>query len=491
MTFKDEYPLATVFEKRAQTCPDQAAVVLSDADLTYKMLLNLSQSFSIKLAQEGVGAGSTLQLETRDLPVVMASLLASAALGARLAEGAVTRNLTGAYPVTHRIYTVAPSEPDLETRAILIDDTWSPALVLGGRAWNPLSQPEIDLDAPWLLLATSGTTGLPKIVGLTQRQVVRRSLAVSDEFLAGKTRFAALFPYDCRPFFARSMAALLNGATLVDRGDWDFWIKKGVNRVSGSLKQVKALKVESISDIKLPKVEVAGAKITAKDAFDILQHFEAIDDSYGATETSKSFSNILTLTDGKTLCQKGAPRDSVVEIVDQDGSLLPALQTGEVRVRNAYCATEYLFNVSGDMSILKDGYFYPGDVGRFTKDGALEILARTVGDVLNFDGVKLNAAVIDALLTSVEGIVGAAALQSPKSDSNEVVAFAEFAEGTNRLQTAELARKACADALGPKITPVRIWPINLIPRKKDGSPDREECANLLRAGIAKASSEAQ
>lgn len=490
MTFEEEKPIASVFEKQAQTCLDQAAVVLADVDLTYKMLLNLAQSFAVKLAQEGVGAGSTLQLETRDLPVVLASVLASAALGARLAEGAVTRNLSGPYPVTHRVYTVSPSQPDVETKAIVIDATWSPALVLEGRS-APLWLADIDLDAPWLLLATSGTTGIPKIVGLTQRQVLRRSLAVNDEFLAGKTRFATLFPYDCRPFFARAMATLLNGATLVDRGDWHFWIEKGVNRVSGSLKQVKSLKIESISNAKLPVVEVSGAKITAKDAFEILQHFKAIDDTYGATETSKSFSNILTLTEGNTLHQKGAPRDSVVEIVDQDGVRLPALQTGEVRVSNAYCASEYLFNVSGDLSILKDGYFYPGDIGRFTKDGALEILARTSANVLNFDGVKLNAAVIDALLTSVEGIVSAAAVQSPKPDSNEVVAFAEFAAGINRLQTAELARKACGDALGSKITPVRIWPINTIPRNKDGSPDREECANLLRAAIAKAPSEAQ
>ena len=491
MTFKDENPIATVFERGAQTCLDQAAVVLSDADLTYEMLLSLARSFAIKLAQEGVGAGSTLQLETRDLPVVLASLLATAALGARLAEGAVTRNLSGPYPVTHRIYTAAPDEPDVESKAIIIDDTWSPALVLDGHSGGPFAQADLDLDAPWLLLATSGTTGIPKIVGLTQRQVLRRSLAVSDEFLAGKTRFATLFPYDCRPFFARALAALLNGATLVDRGDWDFWIQKGVNRISGSLKQVKSLELDGISGVKLPVVEVSGAKITAKDATAILQHFEAIDDTYGATETSKSFSNILTLAQDNTLRQKGAPRDSVVEIVDQDGIQLPALQTGAVRVRNSYCATEYLFNVSGDLSVLKDGYFYPGDIGRFTKDGALEILARASGNVLNFDGVKLNAAVIDALLTSVDGIIGAAALQSPKADSNEVVAFAEFAEGTNRLQTAELARKACADALGPKITPVRIWPINTIPRNKDGSPDREECANLLRAAIAKASSEVQ
>jgi acyl-CoA synthetase (AMP-forming)/AMP-acid ligase II len=149
-------------------------------------------------------------------------------------------------------------------------------------------------------------------------------------------------------------------------------------------------------------------------------------------------------------------------------------------------ATDYVFNSTGALNILRDGYFYPGDIGRFTADGALEILSRTGTDLLNFDGIKLNAAIIDAILTSVDGILGAATLQSPKANSSEVVAFAEFAPGTNRMQTVEFARKACSDAFGPTVAPVRIWSINTIPRKTDGSPDREECANLLRQAIAAA-----
>jgi acyl-coenzyme A synthetase/AMP-(fatty) acid ligase len=483
MPLHDEPAIAALFETIAQEAPDRPALVMAETVYSYGMLLALAKAFAIKLAAAGVDSSATIQLETRDLPVVMASLLASAALGARLAENAVVGELLGARPVTHRLFTAPPAQPTASGQTVLIDASWSPAEVLP-QADTRFARTQGATDAPWLLLATSGTTGLPKVVGLSQRLVLRRSMAVSDEFVAGKTRFASLFSYDCRPFFARAMAALLNGATIVDRGDWPFWIASGVNRVSGSLKQVKSLVIDGDADRKIAVVEVSGAKISEAEALNLLRYFDLVDDTYGATETSKSFSNLLSRAADGTLRKTGAPRDSLIEIVDADGKPVGPMQTGEIRVRNSYCVTAYLFNQSGEMAALKDGYFYPGDIGRFAENGTLEIIARAGRDVLNFDGVKLNAGVVDHLLASVEGIIAAAAFQSPKADRNEVIAFAQFEEGSNRIQLAELARKACADALGAKITPARVWPITAIPRKADGTPDRAQCAALILEALA-------
>jgi long-chain acyl-CoA synthetase len=477
-----ENAIAQRFAQMAGAFPDEPALVFADMVYSYRMLQDLAGAFTVRMAAHGIGSAATVQLATRDLPVVLASLLATATLGARLAEGAVTRELSEAFPVTHRLCVSLPADAHPDERIVMVEETWSPAetAALPG----PGAQ-TVDTEAPWLLVATSGTTGLPKVVGLSQAMVMGRSMAVADEFVHGKTRFVSLFPYGTRPFFARALGALLNGATIVDQGDWEFWIKAGVNRVSGSLRQVKSLVLPPDAKGRIAVVEVSGAKLTDADAREMLAYFDLVDDTYGATETSKSFSNHLTAGPGGDLRRVGAPRDSRVEIIDDAGKIVPPLQIGAVRVKNDYMATAYLFSPTGTAKPLIDGYFHPGDIARFTATGALDIVGRAQGDVLNFDGVKLSANILDQLMASVDGVLAAASFHSPKPGSRDVIAFAVFKPGQNVAQTSARARKACADALGPKLAPARIWPIDAIPRKADGTPDRAQCAALIMDAISR------
>ena len=304
-----------------------------------------------------------------------------------------------------------------------------------------------------------------------------------SEFLPDITRVASLFPYNCRPFFARALGALLNGAAIVDRGDWAFWARAGVNRVTGSVTQAKKLQCEPGNTAKIAVLEVSGATLSESEARRLLGRFALVDDTYGATETSKSFSNHVTLGDDGALQRIGAMRDSLVEIVTDLGALCAVGETGEVRVRNGYCADHYVLPDGGAVDALTEGYFYPGDIARWDAAGALEILRRKDKTLINFDGVKLSAGMLEGIMRSVDGIARAAAFESPKEGSQDLIAFVVFEPGCNQPQVTELARKACSDALGAKFAPVKIWPINDIPRKMDGQTDYDKCAEILLDGI--------
>ncbi|MDB4111952.1 acyl--CoA ligase [Yoonia sp.] len=482
MTSDAPTTIAHRFSQLAELSPERDALVFPEMTYSYGMLWALTKAFALKMSDEGVDQTSTIQLETKDLPVVLASLLASSLLGARLAEAAITDALVADNPITHR-FSINHSEPSSQTACIIIDENWSPAEVLKERSLSEILGRKIDMDAAWLILSTSGTTGRPKVVGLSQHNVVRRSHAVSDEFMSGVTRASILFPYNSRPFFARALGALLNGATIVDRGDWDFWTEAGVNRVTGSVTQAKNLKIGLTGIPKIPVIEVSGAKLSDQEALRLLGGFALVDDTYGATETNKSFSNHLTLDGDGGLLRVGAPRDSVVEIVNEEGALCGASEVGEVRVSNSYCATQYLFSESSSTDVLSEGYFYPGDIASWSRTAALDILRRKEKNLINFDGVKLSSSVLEAVLVSVEGIAQAAAFESPKKGSNDLIAFVVFEPDCNRPQVTERARKACSDALGAKFAPTKIWPINNIPRKIDGHPDYEKCAELILGAV--------
>jgi acyl-coenzyme A synthetase/AMP-(fatty) acid ligase len=474
--------IAQRFGQLAELHPDRDALVFPEMKFSYGMLWALTKTFSVKMSDCGVDPDSTIQLETNDLPVVLASLLATSLLGARFAEAAITDGLVAEGLITHRFGTEhgGPASP---TTRIIVDETWSPAEVLKQHDPIDITSRLIDLDAPWLMLSTSGTTGVPKVIGLSQATVYKRSVAVGDEFLSGVTRVASLFPYNCRPFFARAMGALLNGATIVDRGNWDFWSRAGVNRVAGSLTQAKNLKFDQLGTSKIAVLEVSGAKLSDEEARRFLGGFALVDDTYGATETSKSFSNQVRLGDDGALHRTGAPRDSLVEIVNAQGECCRGGEIGKVRVRNTYCASHYLLTDGRVADALIDGYFYPGDIACWGNDGSLEILRRKEKSMINFDGVKLSASVLEGLMLSVNGIAQVAAFESPKENSKDLIAFVVLEPGCNRRQVTELARKVCSDALGTKFAPIKIWPINDIPRKVDGHTDYDKCAEIILGAV--------
>ena len=480
MSETDSTTISRAFLKVVEQAPDRAALVFQDEVYTYAMLHDLAAAFAIRLREAGVGAQSTVQVHVNDLAVVMGALLATSCLGARFAEQSITGKLPLDRPITHRI--VAKAQADLENQ-VVVDQSFSPANFSREEKSAIWQASAVDANAPWIIVATSGTTGLPKAVALSQQLVCRRSFAVRYDFEAGKTRFASLFPYPSRPFLARGMAAILGGATIVERGTWAFWQDTNVTMVSGSLAQVRSALDIPAGASPLPKLEIIGAKLATEEAAGLLAHFAIVDDTYGATETSKSWSNLYTRGADGALVVRGQPVSAQFEIVDENGKPVEAGTPGTLRVKSECAARAYLFAGESGEDLLQDGWFYPGDIGRFGPEGNLDIIGRDSADVISIKSNKINGKLIDFVLESIDGIVAAAAFASPKAGADEILAFIEFEEGQNMAQSIELARHTCRERLGPDYVPAKLWPINRLPRAKNGAVDRVECANLIMAAI--------
>lgn len=187
--------------------------------------------------------------------------------------------------VTHAL--AGPDDPARPYHVVAIGPDWSPAQVRAEKlAWDPPWDAQ-DPDAPLLIVYTSGTTGMPKFLALSQAMVAGRSAAVADEFRPGETRLAALFPPDNRPYLARLMAVLWNRPTLIAATAPELWPAFGVARVSGSLEQARKLFATRVLSPRLAVIEVSGARLEDADAALPLQSFERVDDTYGASETKR------------------------------------------------------------------------------------------------------------------------------------------------------------------------------------------------------------
>lgn len=462
------------FLVQARARPYADAIVFPERTFSFEQMNRLAMAFANRMSAAGVGASSTLTLQSTEASVILATLLAASHLGASIVQDNDGLILPRELSVTHYFHTVEAGRTPAEGSR-LIDSAWAPAQNSG----NFVKITEPDCDRPWLYVYTSGTTGAPKFIALSQRMVCDRSMAVADDFLTGQTRFASLISCNGRAFIARALAALLNGATIVGGKNLDFWRRAGVTMVSGSIRQMVAFFGETALNPRLPLAEVIGSRLLKSDARRLLQSFETVRDVFGASEANKIFANVSTLSADGTVETKGKMRDTAIEIVDVDGSPADPGIDGILRVRNAYMVNSYLADAAAGQQVFRDGWFYPGDVASWGPEGTLLIRDRT-GNVFNIGGLKINALIVDQIFRSVNGILDAACFKNPKDGAvDELFAFVVFAEGCNRIQAAEIARQRCGERLGQALVPRVVRGVAGIPRGPDGSPDRKACADLI------------
>src|SRR5581483_7171659 len=104
----------------------------------------------------------------------------------------------------------------------------------------------------------------------------------------------------------------------------------------------------------------------------------------------------------------------VIEVVGKDGTALPPGQEGIVRIKSPSISA-YFVPTAEDAQIFKDGWFYPGDIGRLMPDGLLVITGR-VNEVINRGGDKLAPEVIEGALRQIPEIADAAVFAVPNTD---------------------------------------------------------------------------
>ena len=462
----------------AEKNPDSAALIFPERQFTFGETWKLICAFSTRMREVGIGPGSCIEIVSSLPEVVLVGLLAAGARGASVVQNLGGVSLPEFVEVTHRIHGPDSSEA-LAPGSIAIDDSWSPDRVpylLGTEDDLPgVSDP----DEIWIYNHSSGTTGFPKFLGFSHRMMIERSLAVADQFKAGESVLTSLFPPKSRPFASRVLGAISNGCPVVISRDISFWQQVGVTMVSGSVAQARSFFADRQIEPRLPLIEVPGSRVDEETARLLLQSFEQIDETYGSGETNKVFSNFYWLDDDGRLQSRTALRDSEIEIVDEDGAACPDGGIGYLRIRNPYMIRKYLNHPEAEAKAFRDGWFYPGDKARWSDGGKLEILGRGDG-VVNIAGFKLHALGVDQILRSVDGIADGVCFKNPKDGArDELFAFIVLDGSVSQLQAIATAKHRIDERMGPEVVPRVFQAVSGIPRRSDGSPDREACAALV------------
>ena len=300
----------------------------------------------------------------------------------------------------------------------------------------PPPLPHVGPQETALILYSSGTTGLPKGVELTHRNLIASLLQLSAGDLARQDDvLLALSPF----FHVVGLHGVMNlglfaGASIVIFARYDL----------GRL--LEAIARERISSIfitppvltdlaKHPSVteaDVASLRSVLCAAAPLGADLEqlaadrlgcAVRQGYGMTEASGPVTTNL-LHDGQ-IRRRGSVGQLVpstaAKIVDlATGAELGPGQTGEVLVRGPQVMKGYLRNPQATaLSLEPDGWLHTGDVGSFDPDGYLFIVDR-VKEIIKYKAYQVAPAELEAVLATHPAVADAAVIPSPDAEAGEV-----------------------------------------------------------------------
>lgn len=342
------------------------------------------------------------------------------------------------------------------------------------------------------IILTSGTTGEPKGVALTHNMILGRLMRYYHIFGAQLPTAQRIF---CDMTLATSIGftffiyALIKGGTYFARG-----LNAEVTMRALRLHRVEALVAAPAGLAEIINAydtyqcrHLFGSIISTGSALSrpLLDSIRAhmgsfIVTGYGSTEAGQ----IATMSAHQIDRAYGAAGyitpGTQVEIVDESGNPQTPGTEGIVRIRGDYMATRYLGETPQSGSHFRDGWFYPGDLGRLQDDGLLILEGRSE-NVMNLGGEKIKPEFIEGILASV-GITAGIYMTPNALGINELHALVETSEGFDETTM----RQACLKQLPERMIPKRFIDVARLPRNDMGKIDRKALENLVVGKISAA-----
>jgi acyl-coenzyme A synthetase/AMP-(fatty) acid ligase len=467
------YNIARAFAEVAQANANLPAIIGQSEVLSYDDLWRLVQRIAARMQADGVGAESLVAVNLSEIRFTLGCLLATALLGAGYVVAGPGLAKSEAVQPTH-FYRTPEMSGHRAVNFRAMDSDW-----FGTDDGASPTRVETNPNRPWLYLHTSGTTGTPKYLALTQSMIRDRSAAAAIDFPYRQTTFASFFGVASRPFFARALAAFFQAGSIVEGIDFGLWQASGVNFVCGSPLQVIQALGDNVLSPRINRLEVSGARLPDGAVGKYLRSFRQVVDVYGASETSKSFATDIGIGPDGKLTFSPHVLDSEVEIVEPDGQPCGVGKFGAVRVRNSYMVSGYVGAPELSAKCFRGGWFYPGDLARWGEAGELVVIGRE-DMILNIHGYKINAELLEAVIKTVAGVEDVICFQNPVPRGTEpVICFLILAPENHDENTVEAVMNIAANRLGHVFARKNMRLVKAFPRGPDGRPDRKACQAMV------------
>jgi acyl-CoA synthetase (AMP-forming)/AMP-acid ligase II len=345
-------------------------------------------------------------------------------------------------------------------------------------------------EPPAVLLSSSGTTGTPKIVPLSERQLlaVAGRVAAHHRLGPGERGYSPLPLFHVNAQVVGLLSALVAGGGLVlDRRfhRTDFWALLASWRVTW-LNAVPAV-LAILADAPSPDAATAARLRFARSASAPLPpavqaRFEersgvSVLETYGMTEAASQVTANPLDRAARRAGSAGLPVGLALRVVDELGVLSPPGVTGSVEIRGPDVVVHYL--EPGPAQRLRDarnaaGWLVTGDVGHLDEQGYVFLTGRA-DDVINCGGEKIYPREIEDLLRSHPAVTQAAVVGRPDEVLGQCpVAYVTGRPGVEPAELADALMRSCEARLGRSRRPRRLVVVDRVPTGPTGKISRRQ-----------------
>jgi amino acid adenylation domain-containing protein len=494
--YPNQKSIQELFEQQVRNSPDAVALVCEDSQITYRELNARANQVAHYLRKRGVGAdtcvGVCVQRSPELITVLLGILKAGGAyvpLDPEYPRARLTFMLKDArVPVLITERGLAKNLPLNAADMIYLEELSAKTEL------ESMTDPEIETTADSLayVMYTSGSTGQPKGVAVTHRNVVRlvrstnyASFAIDEVFLQ-----AATISFDASTF--EIWGSLLNGARLAlmpagctslrDLGRaikrfkvTTLWLTAGLFHlmVDNHLEDLQGVRqllaggdVLSVPHVQKVLAEVEGCRLI---------------NGYGPTE-STTFTCCYSITDPASLNGSvpiGRPiSNTSVYLLDRAMNPVPIGVAGELYIGGDGVARGYLnrpemnaerfvpdrFSEAGEARLYRTG-----DLARYRANGEIEFLGR-IDNQVKVRGFRVELGEIESALAEHPSVRDAVVVARKDNGDKHLVAYLVAPAGVE--PSIDRIREFLSDKLPDHMVPSVFVVLELLPLSPTGKVDR-------------------
>lgn len=492
--------IRALIDERVAQSPD--ATWLRDPhsaiDISFSELQHKAHCIASALINKGYESGTSIGYAMSNSAEAATVLLGIMYAGFR----ATAINLV-AGPDTIR-YVLAHSQ----TRAVIYDEAGKKALTPAMDTEVPVAEllpasqcltvdsasvelPELSAQNDALLMYTSGTTGKPKGVRLSHKNLIAGGLntAMAHQLSANDRGLCVLPLYHINGLCVTLMAPLSSGGSVVMPKSFSvstFWQALQDNDCSWFSvvpTQISYLLHEPQDSYSKPARLRFGRSASAPLSPEVQQSFESrfqvpIIETMGLTETAAQvLSNPLPPATRK-IGSPGIASGNEVKIANKTGGSVPTNEEGEIWIRGANVMLGYLDNPEATQEALTDdGWLRTGDLGRMDEDGYVFVTGR-LKELIIKGGENIAPREIDDALYSHPSVIEAAAFALPCPNYGQRVEAGVVLSEKAEIDADGLIAH-CIERIGKFKAPDHIHVMDSLPKGPSGKVQRRKLAEMF------------
>jgi len=325
------------------------------------------------------------------------------------------------------------------------------------------NQPKIHNDQIAEIVYTSGTTGKPKGVVITHKNMISNTVGIWERMNFNKEDlFLTITPlfHNSGQFFSTLVPLLIGARTTAVRHDTallSFWylIKDfSINWTLCMPTHINYLLTQEIKikDTPLKGIVVGGARLEDANHKSFQKEFGVeIYKTYGLTETCSFATCDRRDKEHRVVGSSGKPiMVNEIQIFNQDSNKKVSNNTlGEIRIKGRNIFKEYLNKPNQTQKSFKDGWFCTGDQGYLDDDNNLFVIDR-IDNMIIVGGENIYPAEIENLMPLLKGLTLGVLASIPHSILGRELVLVYEGEMSDRDY------QVWKNVLKKKLTPFRV-----------------------------------